>query len=149
MPFKCFIHASVIKPLTYCFLAKGTLSAVMGFCRVTVTFGGLLFKAWGLFSLYVCRLDVKAIDYDGSSRFLSLSLSPVPVLRSRRSWHWSAQASISPEISNTRHQVECHHYCLFMLFNTEKLIVLFQIQNLIIIENWKSGERRVKTVFFL
>lgn len=75
MPFKCFIHASVIKPLTYCFLAKGTLNAVMGFCRVTVTFGGLLFKAWGLFSLYVCRLDVKAIDYDGSSRFLSLSLS--------------------------------------------------------------------------
>lgn len=49
MPFKCFIHASVIKPLTYCFLAEGTLNAVMGFCRVTVTFGGLLFKAWGHF----------------------------------------------------------------------------------------------------
>lgn len=36
--------------------------------------------------------------------------SPFSIPRSRRLWHWSAQASTFPEISSMLHQVECLLY---------------------------------------
>lgn len=79
MPFRCFIHVSFINHCDLLFfLAKGTLSAVMCHCRVTVTFGGLFFLRHGAI-LSVCLL-VRGEGYTtvappGSHPFLPL-LSP-------------------------------------------------------------------------
>lgn len=43
-----FLFMRLKTTLTDCSLTKDPLNAAVCFCRLTVTFSGLLFKAWGL-----------------------------------------------------------------------------------------------------
>lgn len=118
-----FLHKTTVTDFS---LAEGTLSAVICLCRVTVAFGDLLSKAWG-------HLLVRGGGWscDGVLRFSPLC--SLPVLRSRRSWHWLAPASIFPEISNMLPQVKYDHYYLCMSLNVI----------IIINESWKFEEEMV------